>query len=91
MSGRLSRIVHRMGIPEDVLLGTPILEMQAFSSIHILNYTGILELTGERIRVATSLGDYIIDGRELRIDLATSYEMVVEGCLESVSFCRKQE
>ena len=89
MSKKVERLVRRMGIPEDVILKTPILELQAFRCIHILNYHGILELTGERIRISTTMGDYIIDGKNLRIDLANSSEMVVEGTFSSLTFCKK--
>ena len=86
MKHRLEKWVRKMGIPEDVLLDIPILEMQEFTSIHIVNYIGISELTEEKIRVTVKSGEYVIEGMRLSISKAANREILIQGDIKGLSF-----
>ena len=82
--------LHRLGIPEDVLLDTPVMDIQEFHTVHIVNYTGIAELTGETVRIGVANGEYIIDGKHLVINQATHRELVIQGEIRSLTLVNRK-
>lgn len=83
--------MQKMGIPNDVLLNTPILEMEEFKSVHIINYTGIAELAAEQVRITAQGGEYVIEGQNLIISRATHREIEIYGELHALRFVKKEE
>ncbi len=82
------KILHHLGIPEEVISEVPIFEMQKFNWSHITNYKNIIELTEERIRIAVEDGEYTIEGRNLSIRKANFRELVIQGWIRELSLKR---
>ena len=73
-------------LPEDVVMGIPMLTLLGNNEINIENYGGIVEYTNYLIRIRTKAGQIIIKGENLFIDYYTNIEMKIQGNIISIEF-----
>lgn len=81
-----SRITDAAGMPKDVVLGVPIVNVTGQNEASIENYRGILEYTDKLIRILTKLGRIHIIGRGLQIEYYTNDEMKIVGHITVIEF-----
>lgn len=74
-------------IPEDVVMGIPLLTALGNTEICIENYGGIIEYTDCLIRIRTKTGKIIISGKNLNVDYYTNDEMKIQGRISSIEYC----
>ena len=75
-------------IPEDVVLGIPLLTALGSTEICIENYGGIIEYTDCLVRIRTKTGNISIKGKNLQVDYYTNDEMKIEGRISSIEYGR---
>lgn len=80
------RAVELLSLPKEVVLGTPVVNLEGKTGLHIVNYKGIIEFSEEQLVVNTSLGLIKIEGKGLLIKSITSEEMVIRGRIGGVAF-----
>jgi len=73
-------------MPEDVVLGVPLLTIWGNTEISIENYGGIIEYTDTLIRIRTKTGKIIINGKSLHVDYYTNDEMKIHGKIISIEY-----
>lgn len=78
-------------MPKDVVLGIPLIFMMGNSEMRIENYRGILEYTGELIRIKTKAGIIRVSGKRMGIEYYLNEEMFITGRIEKVEFENKEE
>ncbi|MGI5838633.1 MAG: YabP family protein [Planctomycetes bacterium ADurb.Bin412] len=87
-SGR--RIKHSVArafeLPRDIMLDLPRLTIIGALQLCIENHRGIIEYTGETIRVNLSGQELSISGANLAIGSITEDEIIIEGSIESLRF-----
>jgi sporulation protein YqfC len=83
----LEVISNNLKLPSDVLAGAPILTVTGKNQICLENYKGIIEYTGNLIRVQTKLCRIHIEGTELNIDYLTDDEMRISGRICNIRYC----
>ena len=66
-------------MPKDVVLGASVVTVIGNGEISIENYRGILEYTGELIRVQTKKGQIQVHGKGLQIEYYLNDEMKITG------------
>lgn len=82
----LALISERLKLPNDILVGAPILTANGRNQLCIENYKGIIEYTGDIIKVQTKLGKICIEGSNLNIDYFTNDEMRISGCIFTIRY-----
>lgn len=80
-------ISETIKLPSDILAGAPVISMVGQRELIIENYKGIIEYTGEKIRVQTKIGRIHVEGKRLNIDYYTVDDMKISGYITSVQFC----
>jgi len=73
-------------MPEDVVLGVPLLTIWGNTEISIENYGGIIEYTDTLIRIRTKTGKIVINGKSLHVDYYTNDEMKIRGKIISIEY-----
>ena len=81
-----SRIADVSGLPKDVVLGIPVLNILGQNEAYIENYRGILEYTDKLIRIQTKLGKIHVLGRGLQIQYYNNDEMKITGHIMTIEY-----
>ena len=82
------RVADRIHLSQDILAGAMIVTTTGMHQVMIENYKGILEYTGDSIRVQGKQGRISILGSNLVIQYYTDDEMVVTGQIDEVKYNR---
>lgn len=81
-----SRITDATGMPKDVVLNVPIINIIGQNEACVENYRGILEYTDKLIRIQTKLGKIHVIGRNLAIEYYNNDEMKITGHITMIEF-----
>ena len=73
-------------MPKDVVLGASVVTVIGNGEISIENYRGILEYTGELIRVQTKKGQIQVHGKGLQIEYYLNDEMKITGKIHTLEY-----
>jgi len=73
-------------LPEDIILNLPRLTLIGNRQLLLENHRGIIEYTGEKIRVGVRGGEIVIQGKQLQIFRLMVEEIYVGGIIEKVYF-----
>lgn len=73
-------------LPKDIILDLPKIIMIGNLQIYIENHKGILEYTGEKIRVNTKNGVLRIMGKNLMLKNIVTEEIIIVGEINQVEF-----
>ncbi|MFZ7103452.1 MAG: sporulation protein YqfC [Peptococcaceae bacterium] len=82
------RFSNVLDIPKDVMLDLPKMTIIGDIQIYIENHRGIIEYTGEQIRLSTSLGELIIKGEDLVLRNINIEEVYLDGRIKSIEYAR---
>ena len=78
------KMVRALGLPEDVILRVPQIELTGRGHLRLDHYRSILEFQENRPVVSTSQGVFTIEGEKIHICFAKEGELDVEGHFTSV-------
>jgi sporulation protein YqfC len=81
-----SNIVDSLELPKDIMYGAVIVTITGKSEILIENYKGIIEYTGEKIRIQTKTCQVMVMGKQLLIEYYTNEEMKIIGEIRAVQY-----
>ncbi|HHY46769.1 MAG TPA: sporulation protein YqfC [Firmicutes bacterium] len=79
-------LARALDIPVDVVLDLPRLVLLGNLQVLIENHRGIIEYTGERIRVSLPSGELRVEGSGLVLRRISLDEMLIEGEIGSIAF-----
>lgn len=82
----LEAISESMSLPQEILSGAPVLNVQGRNSLLLENYKKVLEYSDTVIRIQTKLYYVNICGNDLKIQYYTRDEMRVDGVFRSIEF-----
>ncbi|SFR96180.1 YabP/YqfC family sporulation protein [Anaeromicropila populeti] len=83
----LEVLSQSLKIPSDVLACAPILTVTGNNQLCLENYKGIIEYTGEIIRIQAKNCRIHIEGCHLNIDYFTDDEMRISGKIIRIEYC----
>lgn len=83
----LENLSENLKLPSDVLCGVPVLTVTGINQLCLENYKGIIEYTGELIRVQAKDCRIHIEGKRLNIDYFTDDEMRISGKITRIEYC----
>ena len=81
-----SNIVESLELPKDIMYGAVIVNVTGRSEVLIENYRGIIEYTGEKIRLQTKNCQVTILGKNLFIQYYTNDEMKIMGIIHQIIY-----
>lgn len=76
-----------LNLPSDILAGAPIVTITGYHQVCVENYKGIIEYTGDTIRIQAKNCRIHITGSCLMIDYFTDDEMRVSGNIQEIQYC----
>lgn len=83
---RKEQLIRSLDLPEEVMLNLPIAHVYGNKKIEIHNFKGLIEYTTERVRINTSIGVLIIEGKSMEIKVMTTEELHIVGNVMQVSY-----
>ena len=81
-----SNIVESLELPKDLIYGAVIVTVTGKNEVLIENYKGILEYTGEKIRVQTKSCQVMVSGKQLLVEYYTNDEMKITGLIHQIVY-----
>ena len=82
----LEAISETLALPQEILAGAPIMNIQGRNSLLLENYKKVLDYSDTVIRIQTKLYYVSIIGNDLKIQYYTKDEMRVDGVFRSIEF-----
>lgn len=82
--GILRDLLRTADFPEEILAGTPLMELTGGSRFFMENHEGVTEYTAERIGIRVRGGAVVVSGRRLTIARMTGKQLVITGRIEFV-------
>ena len=79
-------LVEKLELPQDIVLGVPILTMQGNTELLIENHRGLLQYDTDEIRVRTKTFTVQIEGKELNIQEYRKDLLIIRGKIERMQF-----
>lgn len=79
-------MVEWMELPGDVLMDLPRIVAVGNLQVSVENHRGIVEYTGDRVRISTGSGQVIITGSDLLLRNILPDEICVEGNIKSIEY-----
>lgn len=86
MKNKESDLFEKLHIPKDITRGAFILTAIGNEELYIENYKGILEYTGNCIRIQGKNTYILVEGKNLTIDHYTEEDMLIKGHIESIHY-----
>ena len=83
---RKQTIIRSLDLPEEIMLNLPTANMYGNKKIEIYNFKGLIEYTLEKVRINTSIGVLIIEGKGLEIKIMTTQELHITGQIIQISY-----
>lgn len=83
---RMEAVSERMKLSSDILAGAPIVTLIGQTELSIENYKGIIEYTGDLLRIQTKTGRIHIEGKNLVIRNYSEDAMKVSGFIRMIQY-----
>ncbi len=87
MNARMETVSDKMKLSSDILAGAPIVTIIGQTELSIENYKGIIEYTGDLLRIQTKTGRIHIEGKNLVIRNYSEDTMKVSGYISLINYC----
>ena len=81
---RLTSVSDRIGIPQEILTGLPIIELRGDSAIQIEQQHGITFFSEKAVSVRVSIGSVLVRGSGLNIRSMTRRKILICGRMEEI-------
>lgn len=82
----LEEISKHLNLPEDILVGAPIITATGRNELCLENYKGIIEYNGSLIKVQAKQCRICIEGKHLNILYFTEDEMRITGYIQAIYY-----
>ncbi len=74
-----NKITKALELPREIVLDLPLISMVGNDELLIENYRGLIEYTGEKMRINTKAGVVRIEGKNLVLKHITSENVLING------------
>lgn len=82
----LEELSSHLHLPADILAGAPIITATGRNELCLENYKGIIEFTGNQIKIQTKVCRITIEGKHLNILYFTEDEMRITGYIQAIYY-----
>ena len=80
------QLVDSLDLPKEILLSYPLVSMIGQEEILIQNHKGLIEYTGDIIRIKTKIGTLKIQGSHLYINKMSTEDLKITGIIKKIEF-----
>ena len=80
------KIIERLELPQDIILGVPLISMQGNAELMIENHRGLLQYDSDEIRVRTKTFTVQVMGKQLAIQEYRKDVLIIRGQIERMQF-----
>lgn len=80
------KLANLLEIPDDIVLDLPRITLLGNMQLLIENHKGIVEYTGERVRIRLNREELLIAGKGLALGNLQAEELVIEGEITGLYF-----
>ncbi len=77
-------LVKKLGLPQDVCDGMPVITAIGYRQVHIENFKSIIEYSRVRIKMLTKTGTVTVNGQRLNIVYYNNEDIHIEGVISSI-------
>jgi sporulation protein YqfC len=77
-----------LALPKEIVLNLPLISLIGSEELMIENYKGVVEYSDEKIRINTSAGILVIEGKKLLLKQITSDNIAVTGRVKRLEFIK---
>ncbi len=84
--GNLQTLAGLLEIPADIVLDLPRITMLGNKQLLVENHKGIIEYTGDLVRIKLSQGELNVAGTELIIGNFQAEQLLVEGTVTQIKY-----
>ncbi len=78
------KVSEAAGVPPELAVGAPKVTMQGNNDILIENHKGIIEYTGEKVRIRVQNGVIAVEGSRLVLDEMKSDSVSISGNIHNI-------
>jgi len=71
------KVVAALDLPKEILL--PVITVSGGNELRVVNYKGIMEYSGDRIRLNTQCGIVIVEGKRLALNKIAAEAVTLSG------------
>lgn len=86
MNMRMETVSEKIKLSSDILAGAPIITVIGQTELSIENYKGIIEYTGDLLRIQTKTGRIHIEGKNMIIRNYSEDAMKVSGVISLIQY-----
>ena len=90
-SKMLERIAMGVDLPGMVIPGQPLVEVSGHTRVLIENHLGVTLYEHNRIHARVCFGEICILGSKLELARMTKCQLIITGCIDSVTLQRRSE
>lgn len=80
------QVANVLSLPQDLVLGKPLISCIGRNEIYIENYQSILKYNSDELIVSTKTGSIHFKGRNIKVDYYTYSEMKIVGIVDELRF-----
>lgn len=80
------KLAHLLEIPDDIVLDLPRITLLGNRQMLVENHKGIIEYTGERVRIRLNRKELLISGIGLSLGNLQAEELIIEGDITGLYF-----
>ena len=85
-------LAEKFDLPEEIILGMPLLVVGGNRRLYVENHLGLLEYTDTSVRIRIKQGQIILTGTDFFIESILEKEMRVAGVIKAIEFtCQEVE
>ena len=81
-----SALTSVLELPKEVIMNLPLITLIGHEDMTIENFKGILEYSEERIRINTTTGIVMVEGKKLVLKQVTSDNIGIAGIIGKIEF-----
>lgn len=85
MFGKIKeKAASKTEMPKDIILDLPLITLIGNKEVTIENFKGILEYTDDIVKIKTSIGILLVEGKKLFLKQVTSEIISVSGTVDGI-------
>lgn len=79
-------IANSLGVPKDVIMNMPKITVSGDREVFIENYKRLLSYTEGKIVLSTSMGNILVEGENLHIDVIRKELILISGRFTGINY-----
>ncbi len=83
--GFKKKLANVLELQQDIMLNLPLLHLTGSERLLVENHKGIAEFDSTHVRIRAARGSVLVQGEELRVGSMGRDDILITGCIQSVT------